>query len=38
MILEVGKGKVRRVEALNDPGPGGNGHTVNNAKIEEREI
>ena len=27
-ILEVGKGQVRRVEAFNDPGPMGSGHTV----------
>lgn len=37
-ILEVGKGKVRRVEALNDPGPEGSGHTVSNAESEEMEI
>ncbi|KAF2847395.1 NAD(P)-binding protein [Plenodomus tracheiphilus IPT5] len=32
-ILEVGKGQTRRVEALNDPGPKGAGHTV--SRIEE---
>jgi len=37
-ILEVGKGKVRRVEALNDPGPEGSGNTVSNAESEEKEI
>jgi 3-hydroxybutyrate dehydrogenase len=37
-ILEVGKGKVRRVEALNDPGPEGSGHTISNAGSEESEI
>jgi 3-hydroxybutyrate dehydrogenase len=37
-ILEVGKGKVRRVEALNDPGPEGSGHTISNAESEEKEI
>ncbi len=37
-ILEVGKGKVRTVEALNDPGPEGSGHTVSNSESEEREI
>jgi 3-hydroxybutyrate dehydrogenase len=37
-ILEVGKGKVRRVEALNDPGPEGSGHTISNAESEERQI
>lgn len=37
-ILEVGKGKVRRVEAINDPGPEGSGHTVSNSESEEKEI
>jgi len=37
-ILEVGKGKVRRVEVLNDPGPEGSGHTVSNAESEEKDI
>ena len=36
-ILEVGKGQTRMVEALNDPGPSGVGHTVSNlvGKYEE---
>ncbi|KAJ4362869.1 hypothetical protein N0V95_001243 [Ascochyta clinopodiicola] len=36
-ILEVGKGQTRLVEALNDPGPRGAGHTVSNlvGKYEE---
>ncbi|KAF9696687.1 hypothetical protein EKO04_005734 [Ascochyta lentis] len=29
-ILEVGKDQTRKVEALNDPGPSGPGHTVSN--------
>lgn len=29
-ILEIGKGQTRCVEALNDPGPSGKGHTVSN--------
>jgi 3-hydroxybutyrate dehydrogenase len=37
-VLEVGKGKVRRVEALNDPGPEGSGHTISNVGAEEKEI
>lgn len=37
-ILEVGKAQVRRVEAVNDPGPSGSGHTVSNAKVEKQEI
>jgi 3-hydroxybutyrate dehydrogenase len=37
-ILEVGKAQVRRVEALNDPGPRGSGHTVSNAEAEKKEI
>ena len=37
-ILEVGKGKVRRAEAINDPGPEGGGHTVSNSESEEKEI
>ncbi|KAL6711585.1 hypothetical protein ACN47E_004519 [Coniothyrium glycines] len=32
-ILEVGKGQTRRVEAVNDPGPSGRGHTV--SRLEE---
>jgi hypothetical protein len=32
-ILEVGKGQTREVEALNDPGPSGSGHTV--SRLEE---
>lgn len=32
-ILEVGKGQTRRVEAFNDPGPRGAGHTV--SRLEE---
>jgi hypothetical protein len=31
--LEVGKGQTREVEALNDPGPSGSGHTV--SRLEE---
>ncbi|KAH7065679.1 hypothetical protein BKA63DRAFT_162028 [Paraphoma chrysanthemicola] len=33
-ILEIGAGQTRLVEALNDPGPSGKGHTV--SKLEER--
>ncbi|KAF3035809.1 hypothetical protein E8E12_004785 [Didymella heteroderae] len=29
-VLEVGKGQTREVQALNDPGPSGSGHTVSN--------
>ena len=29
-ILEVGKDQTRKVEAFNDPGPSGKGHTVSN--------
>jgi hypothetical protein len=29
-ILEIGKGQTRLVEAVNDPGPSGRGHTVSN--------
>jgi NAD(P)-dependent dehydrogenase (short-subunit alcohol dehydrogenase family) len=32
-ILEIGAGQTRLVEALNDPGPSGKGHTV--SRIEE---
>lgn len=36
-VLEVGKGQTREVQALNDPGPSGSGHTVSNlvGKYEE---
>lgn len=37
-VLEVGKGKVRRVEAVNDPGAEGSGHTISNAESEVEEI
>jgi 3-hydroxybutyrate dehydrogenase len=37
-ILEVGKGKVRRVGVINDPGPEGSGHTISNSESEEKEI
>ncbi|OBT75969.1 hypothetical protein VF21_05742 [Pseudogymnoascus sp. 05NY08] len=37
-VLEVGKGQVRRVEAFNDPGPSGSGHTVSNVDNLESEI
>ncbi|KAJ4383653.1 hypothetical protein N0V86_001708 [Didymella sp. IMI 355093] len=33
-VLEVGKGQTREVQALNDPGPSGKGHTV--SKIVEK--
>jgi 3-hydroxybutyrate dehydrogenase len=37
-VLEVGKGRVRRVEAVNDPGPEGSGLTVSNWESEASEI
>ncbi|KAF1943699.1 NAD(P)-binding protein [Clathrospora elynae] len=37
-ILEVGQGQTRRVEALNDPGPSGKGHTVSNLTEQYAEV
>ena len=37
-ILEVGAKQTRRVEALNDPGPSGAGHTVSNLQEQYREV
>jgi NAD(P)-dependent dehydrogenase (short-subunit alcohol dehydrogenase family) len=38
MILEIGAGQTRRVEALNDPGPSGKGHTASNAQGQWEEV
>ncbi|CAO2652130.1 Nn.00g004130.m01.CDS01 [Neocucurbitaria sp. VM-36] len=38
VILEVGKGQTRRVEALNDPGPSGAGHTASNLEQQYEEV
>lgn len=37
-ILEVGKDQTRKVEALNDPGPSGPGHTVSNLVEKYEEV
>lgn len=37
-ILEVGAKQTRRVEALNDPGPSGAGHTVSNLSEQYHEV
>ena len=37
-ILEVGARQTRRVEAFNDPGPSGPGHTVSNGKEREKAV
>lgn len=37
-ILEVGKDQTRKVEALNDPGPSGPGHTVSNLVDKYHEV
>ena len=37
-ILEVGKDSIRWVEALNDPGPGGEGMTTSHARSIAAEI
>ncbi|EMD92885.1 hypothetical protein COCC4DRAFT_61343 [Bipolaris maydis ATCC 48331] len=37
-ILEVGAKQTRKVEALNDPGPSGPGHTVSNMKEQYKEV
>ena len=37
-ILEIGAGQTRLVEALNDPGPSGKGHTVSNLKEQYEEV
>ncbi|CAI6340841.1 unnamed protein product [Periconia digitata] len=38
VVLEVGKGQTRRVEALNDGGPGGAGHTVSRLAESYEEV
>ncbi|KAJ4375966.1 hypothetical protein N0V83_001246 [Neocucurbitaria cava] len=38
VVLEVGKSQTRRVEALNDPGPSGAGHTVSNLQEQYNEV
>lgn len=38
VILEVGAKQTRRVEALNDPGPSGPGHTVSNVQGKYSEV
>ncbi|KAJ4341232.1 hypothetical protein N0V87_001973 [Didymella glomerata] len=37
-VLEVGKGQTREVQALNDPGPSGRGHTVGNLVEKYEEV
>lgn len=37
-ILEVGANQTRKVEALNDPGPSGPGHTVSNVQEQYKEV
>jgi NAD(P)-dependent dehydrogenase (short-subunit alcohol dehydrogenase family) len=37
-IMEVGAGQTRMVEALNDPGPSGKGHTVSNIQQRYEEV
>ena len=37
-ILEIGKDQTRKVEALNDPGPSGPGHTVSNLMGKYEEV
>ena len=37
-ILEIGAGQTRLVEALNDPGPSGKGHTVSNLQEQYEEV
>lgn len=38
LILEVGKGRVRKVEQFNDPGPKGAGNSVGNMPLVDGEI
>ncbi|KAH4001630.1 hypothetical protein HBI56_069120 [Parastagonospora nodorum] len=37
-ILEIGAGQTRLVEALNDPGPSGKGHTASNVAKQYEEV
>jgi hypothetical protein len=37
-ILEVGARQTRKVEAFNDPGPSGPGHTVSNLREREEAV
>lgn len=37
-ILEIGAGQTRFVEALNDPGPSGRGHTASNLQEQYEEV
>ncbi|KAL5115447.1 hypothetical protein ACEQ8H_006669 [Pleosporales sp. CAS-2024a] len=37
-ILEIGAGQTRLVEAFNDPGPSGRGHTVSNLAAQYEEV
>lgn len=38
-ILEIAaKGRTRKVEAFNDPGPQGEGHAVSNAEVAVKEV
>ena len=38
LILEVAKGRVRKVEQFLDPGPSGAGNTVSNVGLADKEI
>ena len=38
LILEVAKGRVRKVEQYNDPGPAGEGTTVEGMETAEEEV
>ncbi|KAL9036498.1 MAG: hypothetical protein Q9180_004267, partial [Flavoplaca navasiana] len=38
LILEVGKGRVRKVEQFNDPGPKGSGNSLGNMPLVDGEI
>ncbi|KAL8669078.1 MAG: hypothetical protein Q9168_006315 [Polycauliona sp. 1 TL-2023] len=38
LILEIGKGRIRKVEQFNDPGPSGDGNSVGNLPLVDGEI